>query len=114
MAHPAFRSLGITDAPPDFKLGGDLHGQADALENPQGAMVHRRAFAQIHAVEFQADVARHAQARGAADLLGLRNRDESHTGRGDRDTEPRQAIHRAYKAKLPHQSERLPSFARIA
>ena len=32
--HPAFRALGIADAPPGLELGDDLDGQAGALEHP--------------------------------------------------------------------------------
>ncbi len=59
--HPALRPFRIADAPPGLELGGDLDGQAGALEDPAGAVLLGGALAQVHAVGLQADIAGHRQ-----------------------------------------------------
>ncbi len=63
---PAFGAFRITDAPPGFEFGGDLHRQAGAGEHPGDALVLARAGADIDLVGLEADESRHRQAAGAA------------------------------------------------
>src|SRR5664279_2260642 len=97
MEHPAFRSLRIADLPPDFKFTSDLDRQSGPLKDPRGPMVLGGAFAQVHAIGFEAHITRNGQAARRAFLLGPRtfaagprDNDGSH---GKTET-PRKVFHR--------------------
>ena len=86
-----FGAVGVAHTPPRLELRRHLHGQAGPLIDPARAVFLRRAFAQIHAIGLQADIARHRQARHRAGLHVLREGD----GRRAKDAESRQR-------KAPH------------
>src|ERR1700727_1840407 len=64
MIDPALRAVGIADAAPVLKLGGDLDRPADAGIDPGDVVVLVGTAARIHPVGLDADKARDRQSAG--------------------------------------------------
>src|SRR3954447_10296944 len=60
---PALGALGIANPAPVLELGGDFDREAGAGVDPGDVIVLGRAGADVDVIRFQADVARHREAR---------------------------------------------------